>query len=113
MSQTHKSTNVVLIAAFTLISALSAIAATAQPIVGELSESMCGAKHMLPGKTAAECTHECVKANSKYALVVEKKVYVLSGPKEEFSRLAGKRVRVVGEQKGDTIAVSSITAAGK
>lgn len=96
---------------FLLMSSISAIAAQ-QPFVGTLSESMCGAKHMMPGKSDAECTRVCVKANSKYALVVDKKVYILSGPQEDFSRLAGKRVRVTGENKEDTISVRSITIAG-
>ena len=94
-----------------LMSSISAIAAP-QSFVGTLSESMCGAKHMMPDKSDAECTRICVKANSKYALVVDKKVYILSGPQEDFSKLAGKRVRVTGENKEDTISVKSITIAG-
>ena len=94
-----------------LMSSISAIAAP-QSFVGTLSESMCGAKHMMPDKSDAECTRICVKANSKYALVVDKKVYILSGPQEDFSKLAGKRVRVTGENKEDTISVKSITLAG-
>lgn len=94
-----------------LMTSIGAIAVP-QSFVGTLSESMCGAKHMMPGKSDAECTRVCVKANSKYALVVDKKVYVLSGPQEDFSKLAGKRVRVTGESKEDTISVKSITVAG-
>ena len=93
---------------------MTSIGALAVPqfFVGTLSESMCGAKHMMPGKSDAECTRVCVKANSKYALVVDKKVYILSGPQEDFSKLAGKRVRVTGENKEGTISVKSITGAG-
>ena len=94
-----------------LISNISAIAAP-QSFVGTLSESMCGAKHMMPDKSDAECTRICVKANSKYALVADKKVYILSGPLEDFSKLAGRRVRVTGENKEDTISVKSIIIAG-
>ena len=94
-----------------LMSNISAIAAP-QSFVGTLSESMCGAKHMMPDKSDAECTRICVKANSRYALVVDKRVYILSGPQEDFSKLAGKRVRVTGENKEDTISVKSITIAG-
>ena len=69
---------------------------------------------MLPGKTDVECTRECVKANSKYALVVvDKKVYTLSGSLQEASSLAGKQVRITGEKSGDTIAVKSISAADR
>ena len=93
-----------------LMTSISAIAAP-QTFVGTLSESMCGAKHMMPGKTDAECTRVCVKANSKYALVADKKVYILSGSQEDFSKLAGRRVRVTGENKEDTISVRSIVVA--
>jgi hypothetical protein len=93
-----------------LMTSVGAIAVP-QPFVGTVSESMCGAKHMMAGKTDAECTHVCIKANSKYALVVEKKVYILSGPEADFSKLAGKRVRVTGDNNGDTITVKSIAVA--
>lgn len=52
----------------------------------------------------------CVKSNSKYALVADKKGYILSGPQEDFSKLAGKRVRITGDNSGDTITVKSIVA---
>jgi hypothetical protein len=90
-----------------LMTNVGAIAAP-QSYVGTLSETMCGAKHMMAGKSDAECTHACIKASSKYALVADKKVYVLSGPQEEFFKLAGKRVRVTGENNGDSISVKSI-----
>lgn len=92
---------------------MTSVGATAAPqsFVGTVSDSMCGAKHMVPGKTDAECARICVKANSKYALVVDKKVYVFSGPQEDFSKLAGRRVRVTGENKGDTISVQSVAVA--
>lgn len=94
---------------------IAAVVATAAPqtFTGVLSDSMCGAKHMLPGKTDAECTRECVKANAKYALVVDKKVYTLAGSLGEAPSLAGKRVRISGEQSGDTVTVKSISSAEK
>ncbi len=113
LSKTKKYAKAVLTVVLALIASLTTMAAAPKSFTGALSDSMCGAKHMMPGKTDAECTRECVKANSKYALVVDKKVYTLSGPQDEFSRLAGKRVRVTGEQSGDTIAVKSITPAEK
>ena len=93
-----------------LMTSVGAIAVP-QSFVGMLSESMCGAKHMMPAKSDAECTRLCIKANSKYALVVDKKVYILSGPQEDFSKLAGLRVRVTGENTKDTISVKSIAVA--
>lgn len=110
--QLRKYTKTILSVLFVLIASLVAFAAP-QSFTGVLSDSMCGTKHMMPGKTDAECIRECIKANSKYALVVDKKVYKLSGPQAEFSRLAGKRVRLTGEPSGDTINVKSITPADK
>ena len=112
MFNIRKFIKALLVVAFAGIVSFSALAAP-QSFTGTLSDSMCGAKHMLAGKTDMECTRTCVKANAKYALVVEKKVYTLSGPQEEFSGLAGKRVRVTGEQSGDTINVKSITVEQK
>lgn len=85
-------------------------AAAPQTFTGTVSDTMCGAKHMLPGKTDAECTRECVKANGKYALVVDKHVYTLTAAQDDLSRLAGKRVRITGEATGDTIKIQSIAA---
>lgn len=112
MLQVQKYSRTVMAIAFVLLTSLVAIAAP-QSFTGVVSDSMCGPKHMLPGKTDAECTRECLKANSKYALVVDKKIYTLSGPQAEFSRLAGQRVRVTGASNGDTIAVHSIAAVNK
>lgn len=98
----------------TLMLIVTAVASAApQSFTGVLSDSMCGAKHMIPGKTDAECTRECVKANSKYALVVDKKVYTLAGSLDGAPPLAGKRVQVTGEKSGDTITVKSISPAEK
>jgi hypothetical protein len=90
------------------VSIIAANAATPQTFTGTVSDTMCGAKHMLPGKTDAECTRECVKAKGKYALVVDKHVYTLSGAQDALSPMAGKRVRITGEATGDTIKVQSI-----
>src|SRR6266571_7531838 len=57
----------------------SSSASATKTLTGVVSDSMCGAKHMAKNKTAAECTRECVKAGSDYALVVGNKVYVLEG----------------------------------
>ncbi len=99
----------------TILVLAAVILATAAPqtFTGVLSDSMCGAKHMIPGKTDAECTRECVKANAKYALVVDKNVYPLSGSLDGASSLAGKRVRISGVKNGDTIDVKTMTATDK
>lgn len=112
MNQLRKHSTKVLPLAFLLIVSLVSMAAP-QSFTGTISDSMCGAKHMMPGKTDAECTRECAKADSKYVLLVDKKVYTLSGRQADLASLAGKRVRVAGERHGDTIAVESIAVAGR
>ncbi len=86
--------------------------AAPQTYTGVVTDDMCGTgKHMLPGKSDADCVRECVKSGSKYALAVGKKLYILSGDAKQFDTLAGKKVAVTGETKGNTIAVKSIAAA--
>ena len=99
------------ILAFIIFILLSIVAFGApQAFTGTVTDTMCGKKHMMPGKTAAECTRECMKAkgNWTYGLVVADKVYSLSGDNKELDRLAGKRVRVLGELTGSRIAVQTI-----
>jgi hypothetical protein len=94
-----------------LLSGAILASAAPQSFSGVLTDDMCGQKHMMPGKSDAECTRECVKAGSKYALAVGGKIYTLSGDAKQFDSLAGKKVTVKGEAKGNTIAVTSISAA--
>ena len=82
-------------------------------LTGVVSDSMCGAKHMAKNRTAAECTHECVKAGSDFALVVGKKVYVLKGNQADIDKLAGKRATVRGFVSGNTVTIKSIAATKK
>jgi Protein of unknown function (DUF5818) len=78
--------------------------------IGDISDKMCGAKHMM-GESAKECTLACVKAGSKFVLVDSKgKVYDLSDQKKPMP-FAGEKVKVTGTLKGDEIEVSSIEAA--
>ena len=79
--------------------------------VGSIGDSMCGAKHMMPGETDKDCTLGCIKEGSKYILIDPSgKIYQLSDQKtpEQF---AGAKVKVTGTLSGDTIAVTSIVAA--
>lgn len=80
-------------------------------LTGVVSDTMCGAKHMMPGKSAAECTRVCVKADADYALVVGEKVYTLKGNASDLDKYAGERVTVKGTVSGDTVTAQSITAA--
>jgi len=74
---------------------------------------MCGKQHMAKDKSAAQCTRECVKGGSDYALVVGDKVYTLKGDKAQIDKFAGEEATITGSAKGETINVSSITAPKK
>ena len=84
-----------------------------QTFTGVVSDNMCGKQHMAKDKSAAECTRECVKAGSDYALVVGDKLYALKGDKAQLDRYAGQKATVTGEAKDETITVSSISAPKK
>jgi len=94
-----------------MISAIQQTHAASQTIDGIVSDSMCGKKHMMPGKTDAQCTQECIKSGSSYALVVGDKVYTLAGKPQTIAPFAGKRVHVEGNLKDNTITVTSISEA--
>ena len=72
---------------------------------------MCGAHHMMQGATAAQCTRECVKQGSDFALVSAGKVYTLKGDKSQFDKFAGQNVTIKGKIDGKTITVDSIATA--
>ncbi len=88
-------------------------ASAKQTLSGVVSDSMCGAKHMMEG-SAAECTRACVGKGSKYALVVGDKVYTLDTTDQktldQLNKLAGDKAKVTGTVNGDTVEVSSVTA---
>ncbi len=81
-----------------------------QALTGVVSDTMCGAKHMMPNGDV-ECTRECVKGGAKYALVVGDKVYALSGHEADLDKLAGQKVTVNGDVKGDKVQVASVAPA--
>jgi hypothetical protein len=85
-----------------------------QTFTGVVSDSMCGAKHMMPGDPVA-CAHACLKQGSKYALVVGDKVYTLetsdTSSTDQLDKLIGKNAKVSGTAEGDTIKVSSVSGA--
>jgi hypothetical protein len=88
-------------------------AAKSQTFTGEVSDSMCGAKHEMPGK-AADCTRACMKHGSNYALIVGDKVYTLQTSDQTaldtLDKLAGAKAKVTGEVDGTTITVKSVAA---
>jgi hypothetical protein len=89
-------------------------AGKAQTYTGEISDSMCGASHMMAGKKA-DCAHDCVGKGSSYALVVGDKVYALhandKAVQEKLSALAGEQAKVTGTADGETIEVDQVAAA--
>ena len=87
--------------------------ADSKTLTGLVSDSMCGAKHMAKDKSAADCTRECVKQGSKYALVVGKKVYTLEGHEADLDKLVGMQVTVKGNVSGETVAIQSVESAMK
>src|SRR5580704_14436317 len=102
--------NLVVIAGLT---ASSAFAAKGKTFTGTVSDSMCGAKHEMPGDDAG-CTRACVSKGSKYALVVGDKVYTLETNDktalETLDKQAGAKATVTGTVNGDVLEVSSVSA---
>jgi hypothetical protein len=100
-----------------MLLALAAVPALAagksQTLTGEVSDSMCGAKHEMPGK-AADCTRACVKHGANYSLVVGDKVYTLQtsdqAALDSLDKLAGAKAKVTGDVDGTTITVKSVKA---
>jgi hypothetical protein len=81
-----------------------------QTLTGTVSDAMCGAHHMMKDATAAQCTRECVKQGSDFALVSGGKVYTLKGDKAQFDKFAGENVIVKGKVSGTTFSVDSISS---
>ncbi len=95
-----------------LMSAALSFGAAKKTFTGAISDSMCGASHMMPG-SAKDCTLKCVENGSKFVLVDPSgKVYQLSDQTKPRA-FAGQNVTVTGTLSGDTITVSSIAAASK
>ena len=78
---------------------------------GMVTCSRCGAKHSADlGKTARDCTRQCVQGGSTFTLVDGDKTYRLDGDVQLLRKVAGQRARVVGVVQGNTINVSSVAA---
>jgi len=98
---------------FALLFSLSAWGAGKESFTGQVSDAMCGRKHM--EDPAVDCTRSCVQHGSKYSLIVGDKVFTLdTSDKAALATLdqqAGKNVTVKGTLNGDTLEVSSVVAA--
>jgi hypothetical protein len=80
-------------------------------LTGTISDSMCGAKHMMSGNDA-KCVRTCVHNGSQYALVVDQKIYPLKGTSEELDKFAGQRVTISGTLDATVLQVASVKLAG-
>ncbi len=108
-----KKTRVLVLALMSAITipAIQQLHAASQSIEGVVTDSMCGRKHMMPGKSDAQCVQECIKSGSSYALVVGGKIYTLAAKPQTVAPFAGKHVQIEGILKDKTITVTSIGAA--
>lgn len=85
-------------------------AATEHTYLGMVTCSRCKAKHSpAMGQTADVCVRVCVHNGAHFALVNAESVYLLEGDMGALKKVAGQRVRVIGNLKGDTIRVESVT----
>jgi len=83
-------------------------------VVGYISDSSCGLKHMSGMGDDQSCALMCVKGGGKFVLAdrEHKRVYQLDKTGQEKAReFAGQKVKVSGHVTGKTIKVSSIEAA--
>lgn len=81
---------------------------------GQITDNLCAAKH----EEAAEgqgkmpdrdCTLACVRGGSKFALLVDGKLFQIANQElEDLKTHAGHMVTVTGELKGQSITVSKI-----
>ena len=84
-------------------------AATEHTYAGMVTCSRCKAKHSpAMGQTADVCVRVCVHGGAHFALVNAESVYLLEGDMGALKKVAGQRVRVTGNLKGDTIRVESV-----
>ena len=90
-------------------------AGSTQTFTGKVSDAMCGAKHSEGRLAPADCVRACVQKGAKYALVVGDKVYTLDTSDQatlnKLNSLAWDEAKVTGTANGDTISVTSVTAA--
>ena len=85
-----------------------------QTISGEISDSACNRKHEsgaenVPTPPAHDCTLDCVRGGSKFVLLADDKIYQIANQDlADLKTHAGHKVKMTGDVKGDSIAVSKI-----
>jgi hypothetical protein len=86
--------------------------AWAKTITGVVSDSMCGAKHATASDDAAACVKKCEGGGSKLVVVAGGKVYS-TDDQDKLKGFEGQAVKVSGDVKGDSLAITSVEAAKK
>ena len=95
----------------------AAVSADQATLTGQISDSMCKAKHEEAAEGAGkmadhDCTVSCVKGGSKYVLLAEGKVYQIANQTfADIEKFAGQNVKMTGDLKGDAITVTSVEPA--
>jgi len=95
----------------------AAVSADQATLTGQISDSMCKAKHEEAAEGAGkmadhDCTVSCVKGGSKYVLLADGKIYQIANQTfADLEKLAGQTVKMTGDVKGDAITVTSVEAA--
>ena len=103
------------LAAAALVS--SAGLAAAETFTGEISDSMCRAKHEAPAEggpelSDKECTLACVRGGSKFVLVTEDGTYTFADQTAaSLEEHAGEKVTVTGEVEDGTLSAAKIEPA--
>jgi len=89
--------------------------AAEQTFTGQISDSLCKAKHEEAAEDQGkmsdhDCTVACVKGGSKYVLLgSDGKVYDIANQDfKDLEKNAGAKVKISGELKGTSISVSKI-----
>jgi len=91
--------------------------AAEQTVTGQISDSLCKAKHEEAAEDQGkmsdhDCTVACVKGGSKYVLLgSDGKVYDIANQDfKDLEKMAGAKVKMTGDVKGTSISVSKIEA---
>ena len=98
-------TKLFIILALTFVFALSMFASQTT-LTGVLTDDMCTKKHMMRGRSNADCVRECIKHGAKYVVVSQGKVLELRGDQKNLAEIAGKKVTLTGELKGNVLTVT-------
>jgi hypothetical protein len=89
------------------------VAATAEEMTGYISDAHCGAKHSTVSEKNTKCVKDmCIKGGADPVLVSSGKVVKFDGDsKDKAKEYAGQNVKIDGTMEGDTLKISSISAA--